>query len=252
MASLYNISSDLLELFEIIEENEGEITPEQEVYLSIKEEELNSKLENYAKAVKQFEADIVACKEEEKRIKSRRDIYSKRVDRLKKVMLDAVQLFGQEGKTGNKFIELPTMRLGTRNTKSVSIDEYREQEILDKALQYIEELIEAGVFDSVDKEGFVESLNASYKADFEANPFNADKEFVPITMGDLKNLKCSITFESTLEKLLSNKEVLEMHLNPDNDSDALCNTDKASIKEILPTEDISFAKLNNNVSLQIK
>lgn len=252
MASLYNISSDLLELFDIIEENEGEITPEQEEYLAIKQEELNAKLENYAKAVKQFEADVAACKEEEKRIKSRRDVYSKRIDRLKKVMLEAVQLFGSESKSGAKFVELPTMRLGTRSSKSIAIDEYREQEILDKALQYVEELMDAGVFDSVDTEGFLESLNASYKADFEANPFNADKEFIPITIGDLKNLKCSISFDTTLEKLLSNKEVLELHLNPDNDSDALCNTDKTTLKEVLDKEDISFAKLNNNISLQIK
>ena len=45
MVSIYDISSDLLELFQAIEEQEGEITEEQEKVLEIKEEELSDKQE---------------------------------------------------------------------------------------------------------------------------------------------------------------------------------------------------------------
>ena len=254
MASIYNISSDLLELFQVIEDQEGEITEEQEKLLEIKEEELSDKLQKYAQAVRQFELDINSCKEEEKRIKARRDIYTKRIERLKKVMLDAVQVFGKETKSGSKYIELPTMRLGTRNSTSVTLDEYREQEIIDRTIQYVDELMDEGIFDidNFDMEGFLQALNANYKAEFDANPFNADKEFIPITANDLISIKCKFVFDGKLIDLLRNEPLIAEHNATYIDSSCECNTSKTEMKEILNDKKVTFAELNNNVSLTMK
>ena len=79
MKSLYQIEQDLLDIFEQIEEADGEITPEQEMALEINENNLKEKLSNYRKAITEWEGDIEKCKLEVKRIN---DIIAYRIGRL--------------------------------------------------------------------------------------------------------------------------------------------------------------------------
>lgn len=259
--SIYDIQNDLLDLFQLIEEQEGELTEEQEAALTIKREELDNKLEKYAKAVKQFELDVAACKEEEKRIKARRDVYTNRINRLKETMLEAVQNFGNESKSGAKFIELPTMRLGTRNSESVEVDETRSQALLDNTLRCIEEFIDNDVYEPIDNEqdveDFVNIINSMEKARHEESPLLCDKEFVPYTIDDFNNIRCKINikvnfidllkYDSELVRslLTSNPGVLQFDCNPD--------LSKTELKPVLKEDNnITIAKLNSNTSLQIK
>ena len=46
MANIYQISQELLNIFDIIEENEGELTPELEEQLAITRESFNEKIKN--------------------------------------------------------------------------------------------------------------------------------------------------------------------------------------------------------------
>ena len=50
MASIYNITTELEDIFLELEENEGELTPELEKRLAITQESLKSKLDSYLKA----------------------------------------------------------------------------------------------------------------------------------------------------------------------------------------------------------
>ena len=102
MNSLYQISDELLSIFANIEANEGEVTEEELLALEIKQEELNEKLSSYKKAIRCWESDIDACKQEEKRIKAARQVKENRIDKLKDRMLGAVLQFGYEGKANKK------------------------------------------------------------------------------------------------------------------------------------------------------
>ena len=54
MASLYNISMELENLFAQIEEQEGEVTEEQLKELEITENNLLEKVDNYVKVIKEY------------------------------------------------------------------------------------------------------------------------------------------------------------------------------------------------------
>lgn len=130
MNSLYNISQDILNIFAVIEENEGEVTEEQLDALEIKQEELQEKLASYKKAISVWNSDIDACKAEEKRLKDARTIKENRINKLKDRMLSAVLTFGYEGKPNakgktNHYYELPDGRMFTKATESVELDENR-------------------------------------------------------------------------------------------------------------------------------
>ena len=70
MSNIYNIQQNLLSIFEQIEENEGELTPELELALQINQANFKNKVRDYTKVIQQFETDIKAIKEEKDRLNS--------------------------------------------------------------------------------------------------------------------------------------------------------------------------------------
>lgn len=68
MASIYNITAELEDIFLELEENGGELTPELEERLAITQDNLKEKLNNYRKAYTMLNLDAESCKKEEQRL----------------------------------------------------------------------------------------------------------------------------------------------------------------------------------------
>lgn len=62
MASIYNITAELEDIFLELEENGGELTPELEERLTITQDNLKEKLNNYRKAYTMLNLDAESCK----------------------------------------------------------------------------------------------------------------------------------------------------------------------------------------------
>ena len=148
MQSLYEISDELLSIFNEIENNDGEVNEEQLQALEIAQENLQEKLTSYKRAIRCWESDINACKEEEKRIKNARQVKENRIDKLKDRMLEAVLQFGYEGKPNKKgktnhFYELPDGRIFTKTTESVEINENRNAILINLLIEICKDDIRA-------------------------------------------------------------------------------------------------------------
>lgn len=211
MASLYNISSEILRIFENVENNEGEITDEEYNSLVIKQEELKTKLDCYVKAVKEFNASAAFCKTEKKSIDDRKKVYENRVLRLKKAMLDAVNNFGELGKN-NKFIELESCRLYTKASTAVNVDEDRVNLFMTHFEKFLREVVNGDVLytgEDVDLQGILDVINTNIKAE-------QDYGFVPFTLNDLTTFKIGIKSTATIYELFrSHKDaILEYAHNP--------------------------------------
>lgn len=253
MSSLYQISEDLLNIFANIEENEGEVTEEELLALEIKQEELNEKLASYKKAIRVWNADIDACKAEEKRLKDARSVKENRINKLKDRMLNAVITFGYEGKPNakgksNHYYELPDGRMYTRTTESVELDENR--------LIILKNLIPV-------------VCSESYKLDIIGNPLCLNQilelineqlhiyyEGVPdFTITDLNNIRFDYKDYVDITDLilsysgkLKNKGIDVLTCEVD------ISTDKQQLRLILndPDKDLTIAKLKETQSLTIK
>ena len=94
--TLYEIENDLLEIFDQIEEAEGEITEELSNKLEIAEGQLQSKSIAYLSIIRSSEAFTVTIDEEIKRLQGLKKNKVKLVDSLKSRLLNAVNLFGDE------------------------------------------------------------------------------------------------------------------------------------------------------------
>lgn len=254
MSSLYNISNDILRIFNEVEQAEGEITDEQYNELCIKQEELKEKLDSYVKAIKVWQVDEQALKDEKKRFNDRQNVYKNRIERLKKAMLEAVNNFGEVGKN-NKFIELPTVRIFTRNNTSVEFNEPRIEILIEKFRHFIEEVVSADVLytgEDVDIEGILATINAWCRAEY-------GDDFSNFTMADLANLELTITTTHTIENYLKNYPDILKHLGKDIFGTKMLNeTSKTHIANILnntnvpDNEAITTAILVNNQSVQFK
>lgn len=247
MASLYQISDEILSIFNTIEQNDGEITEEQEKFLTIKEEELSDKLNDYVKALQVWKSDIDTCKCEEKRIKEVRGKYDNRIKRLKENMLSAVKMFGKEGKT-NKFIELPTCRLYTKISKSVEVDEDRIDILISELTRYIHELVHQGVLytgEDVDIEGLVCAINANCIAEH-------GETFKPFTIDDLLHIRLDICTTGTIYDYFRKGENVLKGITKF--PTLITNsTSKDNFKFAIETnQNISVAKIVENESIQIK
>lgn len=123
MANIFNIQQDLLNIFDELEENGGELTPELEEQLNITQEEFKSKIKSYANVVKMLENDIIDIKAEKARLSSLQESKEKTIERIKKIMAEAIELFGDSTKSGGKYIDYGTGKVSMRITQAVEIDE---------------------------------------------------------------------------------------------------------------------------------
>lgn len=254
MASLYNISNDILNVFADIEVNEGEVTEEQISALAIKQEELRDKLDSYVKAVKEFQSNADFCKKEKQAINNRQNVYKNRVERLKQAMLDAVVQFGNEGKT-NKFIDLPTCKIFTKQSTSIQVDEERVRILIEHLNKFIYELVTTGAFyggEDVDLQGIIDSINANVIAE-------QGEDFKPYTFNDLIYLDVEVITRSNIYDLFRyGKEVLvgfavnylkssiESKINTDVIKEGINITTEKNLPEI------TIAKKVINQSIQIR
>ena len=251
MISLYNIEQNLIDLFQTIEDNDGEITEEQLKELEINENNLKEKLDSYRKIINEWDSDIEKCKKEAKRLTGIAKVRENRITRLKTAMTNAVSMFGNSGKT-NKFIELDDCRLSTRNNESVELDDKRIYNLKSYFIETIIELVDNNILatgNNLDLEGILANINNLHKGYTEI-----EEEYVPYTMDDLFNIRFEIKTKATIAELLQNKGLLTESIAVDySDFEINDSNSKTDLKNAIKLgSDITCAKPINNISLLIK
>lgn len=248
MSSLYKISEKLQEIFEELEEQGGEFTEEQLKELEITEEELKEKVDNYVKVIKEFKNSAEFCKKEKDNIYQRQKMFTNRVDRLKSLLLVAVQQFGKENKN-NKFIETESCRISTRNTKSVELDELRLNNLARYVRLAVCELLTEKKLgeEPVTYQDVLDLVNTMYKTEND----NLNDLY---TLDDLQNTPFELTFVGNIAYLINEYRNascdFSSHFNVNCKLDVI---DKPDYKTALENNrDISVAKLITKQSLIIK
>lgn len=126
--SLYTIRQDHLTLLALIEEAEGELTPEIEGQLALTQEDFQNKAVSYAYVVKGFENTQEVIDKEIKRLTELKKKAAAREELFKNLLSDAMKQFGVEK------IETPTLKLFFRKSSPVELEEGFE----DRILKYVE------------------------------------------------------------------------------------------------------------------
>ena len=115
--TLYGITNEMQQLLRLIEENEGEMTPEIENALAISEDNFAAKSEDYGHAILNLKAMAAAAKAEKDRLAALQKFYENTYNRLDGALKSAMVA------TGHDKVETPTMRLSLRHSTATEVDD---------------------------------------------------------------------------------------------------------------------------------
>lgn len=227
-ATLFSIQADLEAIFDTLEENGGELTPELEEALQVTQGNLNNKLQGYVNACKRTKLEITACKDEKKRITDVQKRNEKRLEAMNLAIRDAVLRFGQPNKSGNNFIDLGLNKITVSPFKAVIIDEEFIESVISLTTEFLNRLNDSDKLEEAygDLETMIanmlEFVNKGMKDKF-------GEDVREVEMNDFATIQCSITVTDSLAGLI---------VDADKMVEALANN-KAEIKN---ATSITYAK----------
>lgn len=247
MGSLYNIEQELLEIYQELEENGGELTPELEEKLVISQENFKTKLNDYVNVINDISAKVDACKAEEKRIATLRKSRENCVARLKSAIGKALVSYGQVNKSGNYFMDLDTCKVATRSSESIQFDEQRIEDLIYCVTYCIND--ESIKFDD-NINDVLKRINYLYSTIL-VNRGATVAETVLFTQDDLVYLRVNVGFNINTFSLLTD-EVLCRAIRNNLSVSIQHATSKSDIKNGIKKDDVTFAHTVVNDSVQIK
>lgn len=254
MANIYNIQQELLEIFDELEENGGELTEELEERLNITQEEFKSKIKDYSNVVKMLESDIVAIKEEKARLNDLQKSKEKNMERLKKIMVEAIENFGDITKSGGKYVDYGTGKVSVRNSQAVEIEEDSVNRFVNRlitSLKWYNEnnQLHKGLVDPIEVIAFANSKTQEEEDD------NVEVDLYDTK--DTENLSISVDLDINIPTLLTTEKGINLAkaLLDYNIFSIKAKADKKGIKDDAKSEQHYmpvFAKLVTNKSISIK
>ena len=251
--SIFDIDRELLDIFEELEENGGELTPEIEEKLKLNEEEVTSKVKNYVEYINKLKADKAAIKAEKDRLAALDKSKDNTIKSLTNLVLYAINTFGKEDKKGKKFFDWGTGKVSIRPSVSVEVDTNK----IDHITETIKGVFANGIFmntlqcnDSVDINSLLDSIQQTAIAENNIAVGEVEVE-------DLDDITINVTIPVSAAKLLNGEgyKLMEQvgHTSPDNWS-FKPSVDKKAMKVKLTDEGCTsnIAKVVENDNLTIK
>lgn len=244
--SIFTIKEDLLSIFEEIEDNCGELTPELQEKLTIAEDELKDKVEDYVNVIKSIDVDLKAIKEEQQRLKQLYEHKEKVQNKLKDIVIDAITQFGNVKKSGVSYIDYGTGEVSVRITQVLKVNEDLIKYVgdsLQRMITYNKEINQLDVYDRIDDSSIITDI--------------AQNTDIGVSKADIDNINIDLAITIPMKDLSNGdgyniiKEVAKYSnfykLSP-SVSKSIIKKDLQENGSCMP----NLAKLDENKSLNIK
>ena len=180
--NIFEISKELESVFDELEENGGELTEELEEKLSISQDEFRSKVDAYLSVIRHTESDVDCCDKEIKRLQAVKKNKQNTIERLKNILIWAVDKFGDVNKSGNRYVDLGTSKVTVKSSNKVVVNE-----------EYADDIISST---------FAELREANYTKELSDNPI---KDLITTPENKLDGITTTILVDIPLEDLYKDK-----------------------------------------------
>jgi len=253
--NIWKIQQELLSIFDEIEENGGELTEELEQQLAISQEDFRSKVESYTNVIKSVKADIAAIDEETKRLAALKKSKNALIDRLSKVIISAIDTFGETTKTGGKFFDYGTGKVSIRNSQKVVIDDDKIEAISGELCRAIASEAMMGNASTRKDFTFEDIIQRCKKhVEYDDNG-NLENQSYDVTKDDIINTSVEITFKENVQALMNGEgyNLLKQIFMYNSGTSIVPKIDKTSLKNSLKEiGDITIGEIIDNQTLVIK
>lgn len=232
--NIFEISKELESVFDELEENDGELTEELEEKLSISQDEFRSKVNAYLSIIKHTESDVDCCDKEIKRLQSVKKSKQNTIDRLKNILVWAIDKFGDINKSGNRYVDLGTSKVTIKSSNKVIVNEKYADDIISNT--------------------FEELRNANYTKELYDNPI---KDLISTSENKLDGITTTVLVDIPLEDLYNDKgdNFIKSLFNYNADFKVKTNISKSSLKDKITEDSEAYkdlAHIENTKSLLIK
>ena len=232
--NIFEISKELESVFDELEENGGELTEELEKKLSISQDEFRSKVNAYLSIIKNIESDVDCCDKEIKRLQSVKKSKQNTIDRLKNILVWAIDKFGDINKSGNRYVDLGTSKITIKSSNKVIVNEKYADDIISNT--------------------FAELNEANYTKELYDNPI---KDLITTPENKLDGITTTISVDIPLEDLYNDKgdNFIKSLFNYDANFKVKTNISKSSLKDKITKDSEAYkdlAYIENTKSLLIK
>lgn len=240
--NLFQISSELRSIYDTIEENEGELTPELDEALTISQENFKQKINDYVMLIRDLDGQIDQCSIEAKRIAAVKKSKENLKERLSNKVLDALKEFGDTSKSGSKYLDFATYKVSTRKSTVCEIND----DIVDEISRTYKDVVKGYSYNKT----FDLGINL---ADEAIKQMNTDGNIQVVDKDDLKNLKAKVVFNTNALDLLSPEKAALIKLACEQGTIEL-STSKTDCKNAIMKDNniIAYADIKDNYSLIIK
>ena len=205
MSNIFEIQQNLLSIFNTIEDNDGEISDELMKELAIKQDEFKLKIKNYSDLIKNLTADVKLIKEEKDRLTSLQKSKEGIILRLKKIMIEAIENFGDTSKSGSKYVDYGTGKISVRTSKVVNIDEDSIERFVRK---YLAGLTWYDMQNQLDKDIINEQDLIDY-ANTQISD-NDEDESTEFNLADVEKINIEFDANLSIKELMSTKEGFDL------------------------------------------
>lgn len=254
MTNIYNIQQYLFSIFDELEENGGELTPELEEQLNITQEQFKSKIKDYSNIIKMLETDIIAIKEEKARLSDLQKSKEKNIERLKKIMVEAIENFGDTTKSGGKYVDYGTGKVSVRNSQAIEVEEDSVNRFVNRVITSLKWYNENNQLHNglIDPNEVIDFANSKTQEEE-----NDNAEVDVYNTKDTENLAVSVDLDIDIPTLLTTEKGINLAkaLLDYNIFSIKAKADKKGIKDDAKSEQHYmpvFAKLVTNKSISIK
>lgn len=253
--NIYLLQQELLSIYDELEENGGELTPELELQLSINADDVKDNIKDYVNLTKLINSDLANIAYEQKRLKDLADKKKKALEKVNNIILNAIDFFGETKKSGVKFIDYGTGVVSTRTSTAVEVNDNSVKCIGIALKEYIEwnkSINETDTINQLDKDELIRWISEDVvKSD------NEVIKGIDVTEDDLNNVKVNVNFNVPLKALINGEkyDVIKHLVGDDVTFDVSTKVDKTDLKNVLKHDNEAcpnVAKLVEHKNLVIK
>lgn len=195
--SIFDIEKDLQDIFEELEENGGELTPELEEKLELNGQEVTRKVKSYVGYIQKLQADQATIKAEQDRLKALSESKQKTIDNISHLVLYALDKFGNKDKKGKKYFDWGTGKVTTRKSTSIETNDNKLANISDILAVSFSNAIytnEISQHDSIDEDALMDAITHTI--------YNDDASSIEVEIEDLDDVIINVTAPIKLTDLL--------------------------------------------------
>uniref|UniRef100_A0AAU8MH28 Resistance protein n=1 Tax=Geladintestivirus 4 TaxID=3233136 RepID=A0AAU8MH28_9CAUD len=199
--SIFDIERNLLSIFEELEENGGEFTPELEEKLKLNGQEVTRKVKSYVGYIQKLNSDMAAIKAEQDRLDKLTKIKQKTVENVSNLVLYAIDKFGTEDKKGKKFFDWGTGKVSTRKSTSVEVDSKKINSLTNIIQMTFTDAIYTGMIrqtNSIDEDAILDACEHNMRNDQYQSP-----DPIEVETEDIDDITVDVTIPVPMRSLIS-------------------------------------------------